>query len=191
MALTPAERRFVRHWEEERGGGRGAFLLRYTLAYFVVAYLCSVALALFLSIPFIKLHWLGLIAVFSLLLALVISVWSQPEGHSLRGFKLTIGVDSLTLCGSAGDSPRPNPEMADFTPGTVMINFIACISILMDSFSEMLGTRLMPGTTEPSFISGMKAVPKNGKIATANTRVASVANTVRFWLAMAKLSNCK
>jgi protein-S-isoprenylcysteine O-methyltransferase Ste14 len=75
MALTPAERRFVRHWEEERGGGRGAFLVRYTLAYFVVAYLCSVALALFLSIPFIKLLWLGLIAIFSLVLAFVVSVW--------------------------------------------------------------------------------------------------------------------
>jgi hypothetical protein len=36
----------------------------------------------------------------------------------------------------------------------------------------MLGTRLMPGTTEPSFISGMKAVPRKGNmpsVATSST----------------------
>ena len=64
------------------------------------------------------------------------------------------GVDSFGPCGSAGDSPRPTPDTADLTPGTCMTRRMASISILIDSSSEMLGTRLMPGTTEPSFISG-------------------------------------
>jgi hypothetical protein len=56
----------------------------------------------------------------------------------------------------------PDTETADLTPGTCMTRRIASISILIDSSSEMFGTRLMPGTTEPSFISGMKAVPRKG-----------------------------
>ncbi|TAD87114.1 MAG: hypothetical protein EAY75_06470 [Bacteroidetes bacterium] len=81
MALTAAERRFLRHWDEERGGGKKAFLLRYTFAYFAVTYLCSIALGLFLSVPFIKMFWLALIAVFSLMLGFSVSVLAWRKNH--------------------------------------------------------------------------------------------------------------
>ena len=79
--------------------------------------------------------------------------------------------------------------MADFTPGTVMTNFMACISILIDSASEILGTRLIPGTMEPSFISGINAVPRNGRTATVKTNDAKEICTVRLGEAIAKSSN--
>ena len=93
----------------------------------------------------------------------------HPLGHSSRGLRLTIGVDSFWLCESAGLSPRPTPEKADFTPGTCITIRIASISSLMDSSSEILGTRFMPGTIEPSFISGMNAVPSKGNNSKAPT----------------------
>jgi len=49
-------------------------------------------------------------------------------------------------------------------------------------------TRLMPGTTEPSFISGMKAVPRKGRIAMASTNEARAAWMVRFSLCSAQFS---
>jgi hypothetical protein len=52
-----------------------------------------------------------------------------------------MGVDSFWPCGSAGDSPRPTPDTADFTPGTSITRRIASRSIFSDSSSEMLGTR--------------------------------------------------
>ena len=114
-------------------------------------------------------------------MASVMSSWVQPAGHSSRGLRLTMGVDSFWPWGSAGDSPRPTPEIADFTPGTSITSFIACISILIDSSREMLGTRLMPGTTEPSFISGMKAVPRKGNIPrVATSSTALPATTLRL-----------
>ena len=102
-----------------------------------------------------------------------------------------MGVDSFGLWGSAGDSPRPTPETADLTPGTVITSCMACISILMDSVREMLGTRLMPGTIEPSFISGMKAVPRNGSTHAAKANAAKEICTVRLVDDMAKSSNLR
>jgi Flp pilus assembly protein TadB len=81
MPLTSAERRFIRSWEEQRNGGRPAFVALYTMAYFFVAFLCSVALALFLSLPVIKIVWLVAIAVFSLVLAFGLASlsWKQKQ----------------------------------------------------------------------------------------------------------------
>ena len=41
---------------------------------------------------------------------------------------------------------------------------MACFSNLIDSSSEMFGTRSIAGTIEPSFISGMNDVPSSGTI---------------------------
>ena len=89
-----------------------------------------------------------------------------------------MGVDSFCDCGSAGDSPRPTPDTADFTPGTSITRRIASRSMRSDSASEMLGTRSIAGTTEPSFISGMKAVPRKGSSRMAPTKAATASITV-------------
>ena len=51
------------------------------------------------------------------------------------------------------------------TSGTLYLvatAFIAAISMRMDSSSEMLGTRLICGVSAPSFMVGMKDLPRNG-----------------------------
>ncbi len=106
------------------------------------------------------------------------SSWVQPFGHWSRGLSETIGVDSFWPCGSAGDSPRPTPDTADLTPGTCITRRIASISMRTDSSSEMLGARLMPGTIEPSFISGMNAVPRKGISAPVAKNTATATATV-------------
>ena len=75
--------------------------------------------------------------------------------------------------------------MADLTPGTDRIRFIASISIWIDSSSAMLGTRTMLGTSEPSFISGIKEVPNHGISAKAPPNSASARNKVLRVLASA------
>jgi hypothetical protein len=69
-------------------------------------------------------------------------------------------------------------ETAIRTPGTCIIRFMASCSIRTDSSSEMLGTRMMFGETEPSFISGMKAVPRKGTRASVPAKSPTVITTV-------------
>ena len=130
----------------------------------------------------------GSTASFSRILSAMVS-WVQPSGHSSRGLSETMGVDSFCACGSAGDSPRPTPETAERTPGTSITSFMASISMRMDSSSEMLGTRLMPGTSEPSFISGMKALPRKGIRAPVVPSSSTAAATVPRALPMARCSS--
>jgi len=99
-----------------------------------------------------------------------------------------MGVDSFWPCGSAGLSPRPTPDTTDFTPGTDSTSLLAAISSLMDSSSEMLGTRSSAGTIEPSFISGMKDVPSSGTIARVAPNAATAPITVLRLLASAQRS---
>ncbi len=107
---------------------------------------------------------------------------SQPAGHSLRGFSVTIGSASFGPAGSAGDSPRPIRDTAILTPGISIILRIASCSMRTDSSSEMLGARMMFGDTDPSFISGMKDVPRNGKRASVPRNNATErATVVRLW----------
>ncbi len=121
-------------------------------------------------------------------MALAISSWVQPSGHSSRSFRLAIGVDSFWPCGSAGLSPRPTPDTTDFTPGTDNTSLLASISSLTDSSSEMLGTRSSAGTIEPSFISGIKEVPSSGTMATVAMNATTAPITVLRLLSSAQWS---
>ncbi|MCU0335978.1 MAG: hypothetical protein MUF62_13220 [Chitinophagaceae bacterium] len=47
MPLSPAERRFLRNWEEQRQGGKASFVGIYTFGYFIFIFMCGVALGLF------------------------------------------------------------------------------------------------------------------------------------------------
>ena len=51
------------------------------------------------------------------------------------------------------------------TPATSAIDFMAAISMRMDSSNEMLGTRLICGVRAPSFIVGMNDLPSSGNSA--------------------------
>ena len=66
-----------------------------------------------------------------------------------RGMSETIGSASFGPAGSAGDSPRPRRDTAIFTPGTSSTRRIASFSILMDSSSEMFGTRSIAARSNP------------------------------------------
>lgn len=81
MALSPAERRFLRSWEEQRNGGKKSFVAIYTFAYTLVIFLSSVAVALFMNIAFIRKSWLISMAVGSVVAAFVLSniLWSRQQ----------------------------------------------------------------------------------------------------------------
>ena len=81
MAITPAERRFLRSWEEQRNGGKAGYVATYTFAYTFVIFLTGIALGLFLNIPFVRFKWLKMMAIGSVLLALIISmlVWHRQQ----------------------------------------------------------------------------------------------------------------
>ena len=125
------------------------------------------------------------------LIALAISSCVQPSGHSSLGFKLTKGVDSFCACGSAGLSPRPKALTTDLTPGTSMIAFMALNSMLIDSSMEIFGTRSIPGTIEPSFISGINDVPKKGIVKTEAINALTAINTTFFSLVSTPLNISK
>ena len=81
MAITPAERRFLRSWEEQRQGGKAGFIATYTFGYTLVIFISGIALGLFLNIPFIRFSWLLIMAISSIggafLIALI--MWSRQQ----------------------------------------------------------------------------------------------------------------
>ena len=81
MAITVAERRFLRSWEEQRKGGKKAYVATYTFGLTFLIFHCFIALGLFLNIPFIRLHWIIMIAVSSCILALILSfvIWNIQQ----------------------------------------------------------------------------------------------------------------
>ena len=93
---------------------------------------------------------------------------------------LTIGSDSFGPDGSAGDSPRPSFDTANRTPGIGLISCKALVSICTDSSIEILGARMICGTIEPSFMVGIKLLPKNGTSIKEIKSVTTAAMTVFF-----------
>ena len=81
MAITPAERRFLRSWEEQRQGGKAGFVATYTFGYTLVIFISGIALGLFLNIPFIRFNWLLIMAISSIGGAFLISLimWSRQQ----------------------------------------------------------------------------------------------------------------
>lgn len=83
MAITAAERRFLRSWEEQRKGGKKVYVGTYTFGLTMVIFLSSIALGLFLSLPFIKFFWLTAIAISSVISGFILAtlIW---KGHQKR-----------------------------------------------------------------------------------------------------------
>lgn len=54
MPLSPAERRFLRNWEEQRQGGKASFVGIYTFGYFIFIFMCGVALGLFSGLRIVR-----------------------------------------------------------------------------------------------------------------------------------------
>ena len=106
----------------------------------------------------------------------------------VSGSSETIGLDSFGPDGSAGDSPRPRTETADRTPGIAATTFIASTSIFIASSSEILGMRMIEGVIEPSFMIGMKLLPRRGNSANETNRRITAAETVFFCEAIAAFS---
>ncbi|MNR06490.1 hypothetical protein D3C85_1225630 [compost metagenome] len=65
---------------------------------------------------------------------------------------------------------------------------LAIFSSLIDSSSEMFGTRSMAGTMEPSFISGMNEVPSSGTIRIVATNSPTADSTVVLLFCSAQCS---
>ncbi|KAF1029886.1 MAG: hypothetical protein GAK34_03848 [Delftia tsuruhatensis] len=113
-----------------------------------------------------------------------ISSWVRSDS----GSSSTMGSDSLGPAGSAGDSPRPSLETTLSTPGTSATDFIAAISMRMDSSSEMLGTRLICGVSAPSFMVGMKDLPSSGNSPSEPSSSATATASVARLRAVARSS---
>jgi hypothetical protein len=54
MPLSPAERRFLRQWEEQRRGGKASFVAIYTFGYFLFIFMSGVALGLFSGLRILR-----------------------------------------------------------------------------------------------------------------------------------------
>ena len=93
MPISAAERRFIRNWEEQRTGGRTSYVFLYTFAYTMVSFITSIAIGLFLSIPFIKAIWLVLIGFISIILGFIIASvsWQQKQSKFQKIIKREMG----------------------------------------------------------------------------------------------------
>lgn len=99
MALSPEERRFVKNWEDQRRGGKASFVGTYTFGLFFLLYLTFIALGLFSALPFIKFHWLAVIAVVSLIGAIMLSFflwnWQQKKFRTIIKREIKAGEEVL------------------------------------------------------------------------------------------------
>jgi cyanate permease len=81
MPVSNTEKRFLKNWEEQRKGGKKVFVAIYTFGLFFLIFLCTAALGLFLSIPFVKASWLIAIAIFAIVggFLTALLMWSRQE----------------------------------------------------------------------------------------------------------------
>jgi hypothetical protein len=70
MAISAEERRFLRSWEEQRQGGKPAFIAQYALGYFIFFFMMAVVLGLFSGLRLVNIN----LVVYSALISAVASV---------------------------------------------------------------------------------------------------------------------
>jgi protein-S-isoprenylcysteine O-methyltransferase Ste14 len=88
MAITVEERRFLRHWEDQRRGGKKAYVGIYTFGYFIVIFMMGVAAGLFSGLRFVTIPILSGMALFSLVGAVALSLWQWK--HYQKKFRVII-----------------------------------------------------------------------------------------------------
>ena len=81
MPITTDERRFMRHWEEQRQGGRRAYLAIYTFGYFFVLFMMGVALGLFSGLRFVQKPMLIGLGILSLAGAFAVALYQWRRGE--------------------------------------------------------------------------------------------------------------
>lgn len=95
--LTSKERRFIRYWEEQRKGGKGSYILLYTVVgTFIVTLILSVFLVLFFQIVFGSIFfWAVCISglVISLLASLI--TWNRNEKRLQEIIRREIDADEF------------------------------------------------------------------------------------------------
>lgn len=74
MALNPDERRFIKSWQEQKKDGKGSYIGVYTFGFFIFFYMAFIATGLFGGWPFLKVSWLVIMGVASLIAALSFSL---------------------------------------------------------------------------------------------------------------------
>jgi protein-S-isoprenylcysteine O-methyltransferase Ste14 len=81
MPINTEERRFVRYWEEQRQGGKPAYIATYSFGYFVVIFMVGVALGLFSGLRIVRLNMLIGLGIASLVGAVIVSLWQWNKGE--------------------------------------------------------------------------------------------------------------
>ncbi|RYF98951.1 MAG: hypothetical protein EOO02_17915, partial [Chitinophagaceae bacterium] len=83
--ITPAEKRFIRSWEEQREGGKGSYCLLYTVGGgFIIAIVTYILLLWILQIRVPRPLWM--VPAVSFVLGAIVSViaWNMNEGRFKR-----------------------------------------------------------------------------------------------------------
>ena len=94
MSISPAERRFIRYWEEQRQGGKTAFVAVYTFGYLIIIFMTGVAIGLFTGLRFVTTPLLLGMAAASLTGAFMVSLWQwkRQQQKFSRIIKREIGA---------------------------------------------------------------------------------------------------
>jgi protein-S-isoprenylcysteine O-methyltransferase Ste14 len=81
MPISTEERRFIRHWEEQRQGGKAAYIGTYTFGYFIVLFMVGVALGLFSGLRIVRINMLVGLGIVALLGAVFVSFLQWNNGQ--------------------------------------------------------------------------------------------------------------
>ncbi|HSC54984.1 MAG TPA: hypothetical protein VLC98_15230 [Phnomibacter sp.] len=73
MAISTAERRFIRNWEDQRKDGKASFIAIYSFGLSIVIFLSGVAVGLFSGLRFVTVPLLSALAVASVIGAVALS----------------------------------------------------------------------------------------------------------------------
>lgn len=85
MAISPAERRFIQYWDEQRKGSKTGYLAMYSLAYFIALFMLGVVIGLFSGLRIVTVEILIGLALISFVGAILLSWWQRRRNeHKFR-----------------------------------------------------------------------------------------------------------
>mgnify|MGYP001765604794 CR=1 FL=1 len=97
MPINTEERRFIRHWEEQRQGGKTAYIATYTFGYFIVLFMVGVALGLFSGLRIVRINMLVGLGIVALVGAVFVSFlqWNNGEKKFRRIISRIVEEDKV------------------------------------------------------------------------------------------------